>query len=178
VQGIVAAHDGAIEVESVLGQGSTFHLYFPVSAAVEPAPAPARIAVAARPAAQAARVLLVDDETAILSMAMRLLAHDGHVVRAFDDPDLALAALRETPDAFDIVISDYNMPRQSGLDLARAARALRSDLPIIITSGYVSPELHEQASAAGADHLLYKPELARQLGEIVRRFAASPGADS
>ena len=87
----------------------------------------------------------------------RLLERQGYRVSGYTDAREALAAVRADPDQFDLVVTDYNMPGMSGLDVARALRDIRADLPVALTSGYITEELRAMAPAAGVRELIYKP---------------------
>jgi len=175
VHGIMEAHHGAITVESTRDVGTTFALYFP---AIDAAPVTTRrtpldlVAVAAEPVeAETIRVLYVDDDALIVSLVSRLLGRSGCTVTGFRRAQEALTQIRLTPNDFDVVITDFNMPEFSGLDIARAVRDVRPALPVVITSGYISAELQSEATQAGVQHLLYKPDLAKRLLQIVQAIS-------
>ena len=90
---------------------------------------------------------------------------------------LALAALRERPAAFDVVVTDYNMPRCSGVEVAREVARIRPGLPVLISSGYVSDALRAEAAAAGVRYVLHKENTLEELCATVRRVLdAEPAA--
>jgi len=169
VHGIMQSHQGGIDVQSALGQGSTFHLYFPaceqevVVEPTEPAPAPAIHG-------RGKHVMYVDDDQALVFLVERVLRRKGFTVTSFTEPLEAQRALTETPQAFDLLVTDYNMPGYSGIDLLRAAKRLRPDLPVALASGYVTPEIEQEAQAAGANALVYKPNDVNELCETVQRL--------
>ncbi|MGP1680479.1 MAG: hybrid sensor histidine kinase/response regulator [Burkholderiales bacterium] len=177
VYSIVQAHDATIEVESTLGEGSAFHIYFP---AVE-----AYVAADTAPATHAApidgkgrHILYVDDEEGIVLLMQRLLERQGYRVSGYTDPRAALAAVRADADQFDLAVTDYNMPYMSGLDLAQALREIRADLPVVMTSGYVTEELRAKAPAAGIRELIYKPNTVDELCAAVARCANAQSANA
>ena len=168
VHGIVAAHQGAIRIDSAPGQGTTVHLYFPITApGALPAPAPRRTDPAAA-TGTGQHVLYVDDDEVILMLVERLLVQDGYRVSAFSDGRDAVAAVRAEPMAFDLIVSDFNMPGFTGLDVARAIAEIRLDLPVVISSGYITEDLRAQASAAGVRSLLQKQNTLEELALLVR----------
>ncbi len=171
VHGIVASHGGAITVASAPGQGARFDLYFPLLAATPAAQAPTR---PVRPAGEVpgCRVVYVDDDPTMLLLVQALLQRAGHQVRCFDDPYAAMARLREQPDDVDLVISDFNMPGLSGLDVAREIAVLRPGLPVVISSGFVTDELLANAARAGVRQVLQKEYIVERLVALVDQLRA------
>ena len=170
VHGIMQEHGGSIEVRSVPGVGSTFRIYFPAARAMGPI-APGVTRETAAPHGQGRHVLYVDDDESIVFLMTRLLERQGYRVSGYTDAHAALAAVRAHPDAFDLAVTDYNMPDMSGLELARALKQVRPDLPIAMASGYINDELREEAPAAGISELIYKPDTVDELCDAVARLA-------
>ncbi len=170
VHGIVTAHRGAIEVESVPRLGTSVRVYFPPAPVQRESSKPDRAPPLRRssgPPCATKHVLYVDDELDLVSAVTRILDRERIRVTAFADPREALAALRADPDQFDVLATDFNMPHLSGLDLAREAAALCPSLPVIIASGYVTAELRAEAEKLGVRRVLNKVELATDLREAV-----------
>lgn len=170
VHGIVKAHEASIEVESAPEKGSTFRIYFPALEAqdlAEIADAPGAAPVQGR----GKHILYVDDEEGLVVLMRRLLTRRGFRVSGYTDPREALAAVRAGPELFDLVVTDFNMPHMSGMEVAQALREIRADLPVILASGYITEDLRAQAPAAGICELIYKPNTADELCEAVARCA-------
>jgi PAS domain S-box-containing protein len=171
VYGIVRGHHGVIQVQSQFGQGSVFRVYFPdAGSPASLIPAPGQKSVRA-PALQGdgVRVLYIDDDDAIVYLMKRLLESKGYCVSGYTDQNEALAAARAEPGRFDVVMTDYNMPGMSGLDVARALREIRADLPIILASGNITEELRVHAPGAGVNELVFKPNTVEELCEAIDR---------
>jgi PAS domain S-box-containing protein len=181
VLGIVQAHEGAILVNSRFGEGTEFIVLLPVD---EPSAASRRAvaSVPREPAGSAAaptfssspraNIMYVDDDEALVSLVEELLQTEGYRVSAFSNPIKALEAFRNSPASIDLVVTDFNMPGMSGIDLARALRALRPDIRIAIASGYVNDSLRRQAEEVKVAHLLPKvvaiESLSTEIAKILR----------
>ncbi len=177
VHGIVASHGGVIRVESSPGRGSRFEMYFPLlDAAAQP-----DAAAAAAPAPERGRgqhVLYVDDDPVMVVMVEALLRRAGYRVTSLVDPGEALARASAAHDAIDVLVTDFNMPGLSGLDLAQQLRRIRPALPIVITSGNIPDKLRLDASRAGVRHLLQKEYTLERLGELVHRVLSESSSTS
>ena len=171
VKNIVGSMRGAITVESEVGVGSTFSLYWPAAAPEETADGSDAV-VAAPGCGQI--VMIVDDDQALVEITEELLAALGYEPVGFTDPARALEALRENPSNYDALISDQQMSTtMRGTDLARAARAVCSDLPIVLITGHRDANLKARAEAAGVREILDKPLRSEQLRDVLARVLAA-----
>jgi CheY-like chemotaxis protein len=161
VHGIVRDHSGVLELESRPGTGTTVRCYFPVLA-VE-AEEEDRLETRA-PRGTGQRVLFLDDELALAELGRRRLQGIGYRVQSYTDPAAALSALRGDPGAFDVVVTDYWMPRMTGVDFAREVRGLRADLPIMLLTGNMDDLPDETLRAAGIRRVARKPLTLEELG--------------
>ncbi len=174
VHGIMADHDGKIFVASALGMGTTLDLYFPECSTPSPAaPAPPPLADS-----HGEHLLLVDDEPAVIKTLTRILAKRGFQVTAFTDPEAASRAFAEAPGRFDLVITDFNMPGVSGIELTRRLRSQSPHVPILMCSGYLDDGTIELAERHGVTKLLNKPvpmdELLHTIAELLTTRPARP----
>jgi PAS domain S-box-containing protein len=167
VHGIVRAHAGAITAYSQVGKGTTFRIYLPAATAgieqaesVPQAPAPG----------SGEHVMYIDDEESLVFLAQRVLERMGYRVSGFSDPVQALATFLQSPDEFDVVVTDLSMPGMSGFNLSRALLEKRPELPIVLTTGYVRPEDKETARTSGIRELILKPNTIEELGRSLDRL--------
>lgn len=113
------------------------------------------------------RVLYVDDDEALCFLMSRVMQDTGHEVTTCGSGAEALQLLEQSGDAFQLVVSDMNMPGMSGLEFTGAVRGRSPELPVVLISGFVSNELQQRAEALGVRKLLLKPngiqELVREL---------------
>ena len=166
VYGILHSYEGAMTVESQVGEGTTFHLYFPVhTAGATEMAAP----VAGIPGGKGERILLVDDERLLAVLGQKMLERLNYSVVSKSSVVEALALVRANPAAFDLVITDLTMPGMIGTEFARLLLEIRPDLPIILTTGYTASLTEERVRAMGIRELLLKPQTVQSLGTAVHR---------
>ncbi len=179
VHGIVQTHGGRVEVDSQPGRGTCFVLYFPptpVTASARPTVVP----TSTRAAGRGQRVMVVDDDETQLFLVRRVLSRKGYQVLAFSDPKQAVqlfaqdSMFAQDPNQCDALITDFNMPGFSGVDLLRSVRKLRPALPMALASGYITPEIERDALAAGARLLIHKPNDVAELCDAVARLLELP----
>ncbi len=165
VHRIVTSLDGAITVDSAPGQGATFAVYFPAAAGASTR----RVAgTATVPRGRGEHVLVVDDEEPLLTVTTRMLERQGYRATGVSGAVDAITAMAVAPDAYDILVVDYNMPGATGLELARDIRAQCPGKPIILASGHVPQGLDAEAATAGVGRLLRKPYSAAELCAALR----------
>ena len=180
VHGIVKAHEGAITVQSQPGKGTTFTLYLPAAEVRADAPHPGEstAAPATGPASNAAggqHILYIDDDESLVFLVQRLLERRGYRISGYTDQREALDALDADPASFDLVVTDYNMPGMSGLDVAREVRKVRADLPVAVASGFIDETLRAQADGAGVRELIFKANAIEEFCDAFVRLAQSVG---
>ncbi|MBI3376561.1 MAG: PAS domain S-box protein [Betaproteobacteria bacterium] len=181
--GIVQGHEGAIVVDSAPGMGASFTLYLPAAETEAGAPQPGESAGAALKAATpqmggGRHILHLDDDESLVFLVKRLLERRGHRVSSHTDQRAALDALRAHPAGFDLVVTDYNMPGMSGLDVAREVRAIRADLPVAVASGFIDEALRAQAGGTGVRELIFKADAVEEFCEVVQRLVRAVGEKS
>lgn len=169
VFGAVKAHGGTVDLHSEAGLGTTVTLHLPAQADHQLEAPPAAAAQASEPRSLA--ILLVDDEPLILASASALFSHFGHRVELAENGQAGLDQLRGGL-AVDLVILDQNMPGLSGVETLRQIRSSHPELPVIISTGRVEPEVESVQRESSRVWLLPKPFTARELQAAV--LAACP----
>lgn len=170
VQGIVTRHGGKIHVDSTLGLGTRFDLYFPVAQEVRSCEtSPPTTAGSPSPVPQS-RVLYVDDDQALVFLITRLLERGGHSVTSFVSSHDARELLRTTDEKFDVVISDYNMPGDNGIEVLKEVMCLRPGTPVALISGYITDAMREEAMKVGVKEIIFKPDSPQELAQALHRL--------
>lgn len=172
VAGIVETHGGVLDVHSEEGVGTFFEIILP--AVLTPTTGRTE-STRDVPKGAGQHVLFVDDEVAIATVVERVLERLGYRVRAFTDPREALLAFEHAPEAFDVLITDIDMPRMSGLTLVARVRGVRPDLPVVIATGHLPDE---EGFLRGLPRLqiVEKANMRAQLGAALERTFGGDGA--
>jgi PAS domain S-box-containing protein len=165
VHGIVQSHGGAIAVKSALGEGACFEVYLPTC---QQKPA-GTVASAPEKTRGQGRILLVDDEEAIVALGVRSLGKLGYLVTGETRSVRALEMFSEDPDQFDLLLTDQTMPNLTGLSLAQEIWRIRPDLPVIISSGYSEQITSEKAASMGFHSYLSKPYTISELAKAIKQ---------
>lgn len=134
IHGIISHLGGDIAVQSTPGKGSLFSVYLPVEANIHQPAATETMDLATQVGNE--RILLVDDDQQLLISTDLLLQQLGYQVTTCGNPEFALQLFREKQDQFDLVITDQAMPQMSGTELAAQINCIRSDIPIVLCTGY------------------------------------------
>jgi nitrogen-specific signal transduction histidine kinase/ActR/RegA family two-component response regulator len=163
VHGIVLGLEGAINVSSEVGKGSSFEVLLPQCTNL----LTEETVGAVEAHTGSGRVLLVDDEELIITGLKDLLESVGYTVTAIMNPELALEVFNKDPQFFDILLTDQSMPKMTGLDLIKAVRAIRGDLPVILSTGYSREATEETVLRLGIQGFIKKPYSFSQLEKIL-----------
>jgi PAS domain S-box-containing protein len=175
VHGIVKAHDGTITVDSRVGEGTVFRIYFPALLERQPTRAGQRPTAVS---GQGEHVLCVDDEPALVELLRDQLQTLGYRVTAYVSPLEALSDFLARPLDFDVVLTDLTMPGMSGADLAERILKVRPDLPIVMATGYGHVMTEERVRELGVRPLLYKPFSMSVLADAIQDALAATRAES
>jgi PAS domain S-box-containing protein len=165
VHGIVQNMKGFITVQSEVGKGATFEVFFPVK---EPFGLVEHTFEGTLPLGQE-RILFVDDEKMLADLAERMLKKLGYQVTVCRESVEALHIFREKPDEFDLVITDQTMPIMDGARLSIEMLQIRPDIPIVLCTGYSSVMSEKRAKDLGVKELVQKPLRTKEVAQIIRK---------
>jgi two-component system, cell cycle sensor histidine kinase and response regulator CckA len=172
VYGIIKQSGGFIALDSAEGEGTTFQVYLPAAAAEEgETEVPVPVApVEARPVdlAGRGRILLVEDEDGVRTIAAKLLTQRGYHVTAAADGEEALEILEDDPEGFDLVLSDVVMPGLDGPGLLKAAKPYLGRARVVFMSGYAEQDFAKTLEDERSISFLPKPFTLAQLAERVK----------
>ncbi len=159
---IMAEHEGEINFESINGQGTTFHLRFPLvqpdrnlrSRSIE-----AGISVVDTISVKGShkRVLVIDDDRTLCSVLKRILERQGHQVDVADGGKQGLEIFRKSLGDFDIIFTDLSMPEMSGYEVARVMKSLDPQVIIVLMTGWGADLNSEDLASRGIDFHIAKP---------------------
>jgi PAS domain S-box-containing protein len=173
VHGIMRDHHGDVALSSTPGQGTSVLCYFPAAELESPE---AELSAGDVPRGRGEHVLYVDDEPTLTETGRRRLVALGYTVTAATDPIRALEMVRGVPARFDLVITDYSMPRMNGVELARMLHAARPDLPIVVLTGFLEDFPSDELRLAGVSRLVKKPVTGADLGRLVHELIHREGS--
>ncbi len=165
VYGIVSRAGGAINIYSEVGIGTTMRVYLPLSD--QSAATVSEPVAELPPPGRGERALVVEDETAVRDLVVRILERHGYHVVAADNGPFALEVLEEHP--VDVVISDVIMPEMSGPELIRRLHRRNPRLPVVFMSGYSDGLLAAQDMVDSDIPLVQKPFTAIELLNAVHQ---------
>jgi CheY-like chemotaxis protein len=172
VHGIAREHEAAIVVNSEVGVGTTFELYFPVHPAELSDEKAAAVSTLKR--GRGEKVLVIEDEPALRYAVARLLERLGYVATTCEGPEEALERLAVEGNKFDVILSDLTMPKLTGVELALRVLKDKPETRFVIMSGYSATWNAETLRQVGICQLLNKPITALELSRCMREALDSP----
>jgi len=120
---------------------------------------------------RAQHILYLDDEEPLVFLTANLFKRLGYRVTGFTQAESALSAFEADPMQYDLVVTDFNLPQSTGLEVASRILAIRPLMPVILVSGEVSGTLVQQAQAVGVRHVIYKPGTVDDLCRAIHQIA-------
>lgn len=165
VHGIVKRYGGFISFYSEPGEGTAFHVFFPV---VEKKAHTEEESIDCIPKGTE-RVLFIDDEEILTTMGKNMLERRGYEVTVKNSSLDALETFQNNPDLFDVIITDQTMPFMTGGELATRMMQIRPDIPIILCTGYSTIISEEKAKSMGIREFALKPLAEKDFAKLLRK---------
>ncbi len=178
VYGFAKQSDGTVRLQSVLGEGTTVRVYLPRANGLATQPK-REIADTPISATERATIFVVDDDVDVRELVVMMLDELGYQVVAAEDGRAALDVL-DRGEAFDLLLADVAMPGLSGVDVARAVRERRGEVPVLFATGY--PDLRAFHDGLEGEDMIHKPyrmsDLAARLERALRNAPARHGGEA
>ena len=169
VYGVMERHEGNIEIQSELGKGTTFRLFFPVRAKLHPDDGAEAVIAPVEPL----QILCIDDEPLLRELIKEMLERDGHQVEVSDCGQSGLDEFRlarERGHPFDVVITDLGMPYLDGRQVAKALKSESPGTPVVLLTGWGAFMGEAGNAPAQVDGIISKPPRPRELRETLSRL--------
>ena len=163
---IVKRHSGVIEIESEPSFGTTVNILLPVD---EESREPFRSDDQDILVPGSGHLLVIDDETIVLSVTTDILKECGYEVTGTSEPESGIEFFRENREKLEAVILDMSMPHISGLDVYRELKTIDARVPVLVASGYAHDERVQKVLNEGAASFLQKPFTSHSLSESVAK---------
>jgi PAS domain S-box-containing protein len=173
VYGITSSHEGFIDVDSTLGVGSTFHVYLPLAVDVTLA---APTAGNAEFPSGTESLLVVDDETPLRTLLAAAFTRKGYRVSTAATGLEAIEIIGDSTRALDAVLLDLNMPGTNGVQVLKVIRACRPNLPVLVISGHITPEVRVEFQQLNQRELIEKPYRLDDVGRRLRTMFDKPAS--
>jgi len=168
VHGIVASHDGRIEALSAPGKGTTVRIQLPCLAESSQGQDSGIVKIQRLSSNGLRKIMLVDDEPDLIETGRHIIERMGYPVVTAGSGEEALRHFSADPQSFSLVITDMTMPNMTGDILAESIHAIRSDIAIIICTGYSKQVSETRLRELGISHFLMKPFEANQLSKAIQ----------
>lgn len=167
VFGIIKEHKGDIKVYSEINKGTTFTVYLPL---IKNSVERSSFEHVEKLPSGTERILLVDDEKSIVRLETKMLERLGYTITSCSDSLEALKTFEAEPSAYDLIITDMTMPRMTGDQLAAKILSLRSNMPIIVCTGFSENMSKKHAESLGIKGYLMKPVIKSEVAKMVRKI--------
>lgn len=165
VHGIVQSYRGFINVDSTSGQGTRFDVFIPT---IEETEQSLEVTEEIDLPTGHEHILVVDDEEVLVNVISEMLTFMGYQVTTSNGSNEALAKFTATPADFDLVLTDMTMPELTGIQLSNRLKEIRSDIPIVLCTGYSRQLINRRPEELGLKAIVMKPIQTGNLARTVR----------
>jgi two-component system cell cycle sensor histidine kinase/response regulator CckA len=167
VYGIVEAHHGFVDVESIIGKGTTFHVYFPLTDRLPAHEITGGVSIQEIPGGNET-ILFVEDEEALRILAKSTLESKGYTVLLATDGEEAIKMYEEQKEKIHLVLSDMGLPKIGGYEIYDKLKESNPNVRMILVSGFIEPELKSQILRNGVRDFVQKPYSTNDLLRSIR----------
>ena len=166
IQGLVAAHQGRISIESIEGQGTTVNLYFPRTTEVKTLPLLEEHLIIK---GHGETILIADDEPEVLLVTATQLKNLGYNIIKASNGEEAVKLFCQQPEAIDLVLLDMVMPQLNGPAAAQQIRMIRREIPLIFQTGYSTNELVAELTDLDHYQFISKPYRTAEISQMIHK---------
>ena len=166
--GTMNAHNGSIYAESTLGEGTVFHMYFPVSD-LSPEKPKESVKQSVKNTVKGGTILVIDDEAAIRRMLIKTLTYVGYKVLDADSGKEGIALYKNEMDKISAVILDVILPEMDGVQIYKSLKEINPNVRILVSSGFASNKQTIELRELGVEGFLKKPYRQNELVEAVNK---------
>ncbi len=174
VWGIMESHKGFVNVESEVGRGTTFHLYFPIPHDFIKSRERGSETQKEIPGGSET-ILVAEDEEVLLELIINILEGKGYRVLAAKDGIEAINLYRRHIDQISLIITDLGLPKLGGTEVLQRVREMNAGASVIIASGYLEPHMKSELFKAGARAFVQKPYDPREILKNIREVLDGKG---
>ncbi len=168
--GIVKSSEGGINLITEEGKGTVFQIFLPIHNSRPEESVSGEISPKEKKGKRELRILVVDDEKWVRDMLLDVLSLLGYVPYGVSSGVEALSEIEKDPEAFDIVILDYSMPKMNGVETLKKIREIAPDLPVILSSGYTDMEVLKKVEKLRGV-FIHKPYKMEALEELIKNLS-------
>ena len=168
VYGVLKRHEGTIDIETAPGEGTTFHLTFPVRSSDHK-----DLDGSGDKAIAQLRILCIDDEPLLRELIKEILEREGHSVEVSDSGQSGIDEFRHSRERgrpFDVVITDLGMPYLDGRQVAKAIKQESASTPVVMLTGWGAFMKDDGSAPEQVDAVISKPPRSRELRETLNRL--------
>ena len=179
VYGIIKSHNAIIDVESELGCGTTFRLYFPISACVEKSaldevPEKKLPAEPIKTANGPKTILVAEDEEKMVYLLRKALLRNKYDVLLASDGEQAMELYHRHKEKIGVVLLDIGLPKIPGSEVVLRMKKENPNIKVIVTSGYIEPSLKSKMQHAGVKSFIQKPYNANDVVQMLGDSLETP----